>query len=129
MSVDTVDNALGNTSSSALPKGKQCRSWCFTMFEPKVDKVDGFYEALKKEAKRFCFQVERTPTTNTLHYQGFLEFKNARLMGGVVNILKPWGGKAPHVEKANGSAEQNLKYCTKADTREMGPWEYGFPPR
>lgn len=40
--------------------------------------------------------------------------------------MKKLDGKA-HWEIAKGTADQNIKYCTKEDTRVAGPWQVGEP--
>lgn len=118
MEVDKVDNAEGNTISSA--KGKtQYRHWCFTENNPDVDKVDRFLAMLEKEAKKFVFSLEKGEN-GTPHYQGYIEFKNGRMLGGVKKLIP-----RAHWEKANGGWESQLKYCTKAPI--AGPWKKGFP--
>lgn len=125
--VDTVDTALGNTVPSASSKKQQARSWVFTMHEPKVDTVDTLCETLKGVAKKFVFQLEKAPTTGREHYQGWIMFKNAKTMGGVIKVLEGFG-KPPHVEVARGDEDANIRYCTKPETKAGGPWTWGITP-
>jgi hypothetical protein len=129
--VDTVDKDLGNTKTRSLSK-QQHRNWCFTIHLDKeevgVDEVDKLSSTLAENAKKFVFQVEKTPTTGRLHYQGYAEFKNARQMGGVQKVLAPHG-KAAHLTVADGSDISNYKYCTKIDSRWMVGGEAGWPPK
>lgn len=68
-------------------------------------------------------QRERCPTTGRLHWQGYCVFSNPRTLGGVKKVLP----KA-HWEPRRGSHEDARDYCTKAETRVSGPFEYGSPP-
>ena len=35
------------------------------------------------------------------------------------------GSDRIHLETAQGTKDQNIKYCSKEDTRIDGPWEFG----
>lgn len=88
------------------------RRWCFTDFA--VVEVDDFpnctYLVVGKEV---C------PNTGKDHWQGYVEFANARTLGGVKKML-PFA----HWEPAKGSAADNLKYCSKENDMVV---LYGFP--
>lgn len=55
----------------------------------------------------------------TPHVQGYVEFKSAKRL----STLKKWLPRA-HFEKAKGSAEDNIKYCSKEDP---SPFKKGVP--
>ena len=57
-------------------------------------------------------QPERSPTTGTLHLQCYVVYHNSQTFDGARRGIGGPGGRA-HVEIANGSAEQNIAYCTK----------------
>ncbi len=59
-----------------------------------------------------CFQKEVCPETKKEHYQGYCELKTRRALKKLKVIL---GGEA-HIEKAAGSADQNIAYCSKLES-------------
>lgn len=120
-----VDTGAGNTNSA--PEGKtkgQHRGWTFTLWD--VDTVDSgnklstFLEF--HGAQKFSFQIEKAPTTEKLHCQGYVYFKNNRTFNGLRNLL----GETNHYEFARGSQLQNQAYTTKSQTFVAGPWTKGF---
>ena len=116
--IDLLDDGEeGNTNSSSP---KQVRRWVFTQHVDVVGEVDEYLKRLNV-AQRYVCQVERAPTTNKLHIQGYVEFKNGRTFGGMKRLLD----KA-HWEPAKGDATENYNYCTKEDTRVLGPFYKGF---
>ena len=67
-------------------------------------------------------QLERAPTTGALHIQGYVEFTERKTIGSIKDLFET--GRI-HLERSRGTWEQNREYCTKEETREAGPWEYG----
>lgn len=107
-----------------MPPVVQARAWVFTIFEPGLapDLANKQVDNGRPRLRYLIFQIERCPDTDRLHIQGYVQFKDPVRRGA----LQRWLG-APncHVEKANGSADQNRAYCTKEETRVDGPWEIG----
>ena len=68
-------------------------------------------------------QVERAPTTGCLHIQGYCELSERRSMRQLKDDI--FGSNQIHLERSRGTWEQNKAYCTKEQTREAGPWEFG----
>lgn len=97
--------------------------WCFTLPNPEEK---GAAPDLKKEGTAYyVFQTETAPTTGTPHYQGYIRFRSKKRFETARNWFKSQPGWADvHLEAANGTEEDNRKYCTK-DGRIAGPWEYG----
>lgn len=60
----------------------------------------------------FIWQLERTKE-GKLHYQAYVEFKNAYTISQVKNIFKD---KTMHVEIARKSREMNMLYCLKSQS-------------
>lgn len=86
-------------------------------------------EAPKFDETKMCFlvyQKEIAPTTNTPHYQGYVEFKEKITLAGVKKCL---GDKTAHCEVRKGTQEQAINYCTKVETRELDtvPQRFGTP--
>lgn len=120
------------------------RNWCFTIFihdanDIGVDRLtfltqqEDFVPINKKidEAEYLVYQYEFTPETDKLHIQGYVQFVNARSLGGVKKLLIKWSGeKGPHLEIARGTPAESRTYCTKVESRAPGtePFEFGDCP-
>lgn len=118
------------------------RNWCFTVYihDEEGNNIDEltfitqqeeFIPINKKieEAEYLVYQYEMCPKTKKLHIQGYIQFTNARSLGGVKKLLTKWSGeKGPHLEIAKGTPEENKNYCTKVESRVNGPFEFGDCP-
>lgn len=94
------------------------RSYCFTVWDAdwSTDRVD------ETKVRYLVCQLERCPTTQKLHFQGYCElFKPARLTG----LKKALGANSWRGFSRLGTREQARDYCMKEDTRVDGPWEIG----
>lgn len=111
------------------------RRLCFTMqfpngttaetLTPDID-VAMAWEPPTDPAIRFViWQLEEAPTTGHLHYQGYVEFNKVVKYTTATTLLKL--PVKPHLTKCNGTAQQNIAYCSKSDGRIRGPWQYGEP--
>lgn len=89
------------------------RSWCWT-FNNYND--EGIQRCKDVVCRYTIFGKEVAPTTGTPHLQGYTYFKEA-LNLKAVRALYP----GCDMTACNGSAESNIKYCSKgADTFELG---------
>lgn len=91
--------------------------WSFTLnnpgdFRPAYDATEMAY---------LVYQLERGVAGGTEHLQGYVRFKNRKQL----NAAKHFIADTAHMAVSQGSEEQNKNYCTKADTRVAGPWEFG----
>lgn len=68
-----------------------------------------------KQCLFFVAQKEKCPRTGRLHFQGYARFSNQVSLCA----LKKWLPTA-HWELSKGSEEQNIKYCTKDESRAEG---------
>lgn len=75
---------------------------------------------------KWRFQLELAPTTGKLHAQGWVRFKTARQLSGLVKLTRDEG--APHWERAFAGEDDNLRYTSKLESRVAGPWSFGIPP-
>lgn len=106
------------------------RAYCFTWFgdwehtELNQEHMDQLKERVGA-AYQVC-QLERCPETSRLHLQGYWYFAYARTMTGILAQLNL--SPAPSLRVARGNALQNKTYCTKSESRELGPWEAGEMP-
>lgn len=64
------------------------------------------------------YQEEVAPTTGTYHFQGYLECDSPRGWSWFSDILE-----GCHWTKARGTAQENLEYCTKDESR-VGDIQY-----
>lgn len=101
------------------------RRWVFTVHSDAALWSD---EALRDpDAVRFfVYQRELAPTTGQLHVQGYVEFNKQTTMSRCKAFL---GRPDAHLERANGSSDDNIAYCTKEDSRAPGaaPCQWGTP--
>jgi len=74
------------------------------------------------------YQREKCPTTGTLHYQTYVEFMEPHT--GVL-ALRKLGIKSGRFIEAKGTADDNIKYCTKEDTKvpQMMHFMFGSPKK
>lgn len=73
--------------------------------------------------KYIVYQKERAPSTGALHFQGYVVLTNPTSLVGMKAIHA-----TAHWEVAKGSAQDNIAYCTKEDSRVSPPVERGDPP-
>lgn len=109
-------------TTQASARGSCARHWMFTVNNPV--NAEETISALKQKAQYLVFQLEKAPTTGTLHHQGYVSFPGRGLRLNQLKQLLP----TAHWENRRGSHSQAKAYCTKADTRadgDSGPWEWG----
>lgn len=90
------------------------RSWCFTLHDPTDAEIASISEL---DVVFIIFQQEECPTTKRRHLQGFVRFKKTNRITGV---KKCFGLERIHLEGARGTDADNVKYCSKDDTRVVG---------
>lgn len=94
------------------------RRWCFTEF--KLDKIDPTNPYPNVGHTYILAGLETCPDTGRLHWQGYMEFKNAK----TGTAIKKKCSKSMHLEWCYGSQKSNKDYCGK----EKKDWfEYGDP--
>lgn len=92
---------------------ERSRCWVFTSF----DVSESFEETLAQLGSTQCvYGREVCPSSGREHFQGLLQFKNARKF----SVLRKKLGSV-HIEVAKWSLETNEKYCKKdGDFKEFG---------
>lgn len=65
------------------PSPPRSRDWTFTIFLP----PDWVYEHDENKTRYCIFQEEIAPDTGRHHYQGYIQFKRAKRLSEVKNIL------------------------------------------
>lgn len=81
--------------------------------------LERFKNMLGTWAKKWCFQLEKCPTTGRLHYQGRLSLKVKLQKSAIIKAIEPTWNICWSVEQ-NESASS--LYVTKEDSRIDGPW-------
>ncbi len=89
------------------------RNYVFTSFLEKIIPDDDDW-ILPGDVRYLCFQKEVCPTTEKIHYQGYVEFTNSRnAKAALAGLL---GDKVAHFEQRRGSPTQARNYCRKAES-------------
>lgn len=96
------------------------RSWIFTLNNPTENDI----QMLQNIPAHFkAYQLEKAPTTGTLHYQGVLIFKEQVTRTKLRRLLRTsW-------EHTCNNTHAAIAYCTKKSTRIAGPFITGTPPK
>lgn len=99
-------------------------NWCFTSFKesaPDLGKVGGVVAYM-------VYQLEKCPSSEKKHWQGYLELNAALSMSSVKKLLND---KCMHLEVRRGTQEQAINYCKKRESRapDASPVEWGEPKR
>lgn len=95
--------------------------WCFTYNNPPVPYGSLPFDSLKLQY--LCYQLERAPTTGTLHYQVVCQFMNKNTTRK--HVMDMFGRHISDVKQPWTTPVNCVNYCQKADTRVEGPWIHG----
>lgn len=92
-------------------------NWCWTL------QYEGVSLIFKDQSRiKYCiFQLEEAES-GYLHLQGYLELDYKTTLNPV---KKMFASNTVHLEVRRGTQAQAIEYCSKAETRKLGPWEYG----
>lgn len=71
------------------------------------------------------WQVEQCPDTGRLHCQAYLRFTSCVAFTRVRKLF-PQGD---HVELCKGDESSNISYCSKDESRVLGPFSFGEPAK
>lgn len=95
------------------------KRWFYTWNNPNRDADQHHASLAAVDPSYHVFQRERGES-GTPHFQGYLEFPGPRSWKQLMacNPQVVW-------QPAQGTGEQATAYCTKAETREEGPWTFG----
>lgn len=103
---DGGDRGGGNTDLP--PRRIQGKKWCFTFNNYNGDEWDRGLELLAKVTTNFIMAKE-VGKEGTPHIQGYCEFKSNKRL----SVLKKLWSTKIHWERAKGSRQQNIDYCSK----------------
>lgn len=112
----------GNTKTSPSTnkkQGIQCKYWCFTYNNYKIEQIETLEHTLKNESDWYVFQ-EETGENGTPHLQGTICFKK-RLR---LTELKCFDNNI-HWEKTK-AINKAKEYCTKTETRTGKIYTYNI---
>lgn len=99
--------SLAQKLSTTSIKMSKSRTWCFTI----NNYVDADIQNISHVACSYLiYGKEVGEEGKTPHLQGYVEFENARAMGGVKKAFK---NKTMHLEPRRGTAAQASEYCKK----------------
>lgn len=102
-----------------VPKDNPKVAYCFTWNNYVDDLIDTFKEWLKEHCKYACFQKEVCPSTGTPHLQGYMNLKKKVRTQTLQNTLLGLLNTKIGLLWANGTAEENLTYCSKPNGLEL----------
>lgn len=102
------------------------RGWVFTVFVPEGTAEDfvRHVSCITDRGQYWSAQLERCPKSSKLHVQGFVYFKNPRVLAGLKKLHA-----TAHFESMRGTVDQAIAYTKKDDTRVAGPKEGGERPQ
>lgn len=108
----------------SAPNNTQCYRWTFTAYFPIMDET-AVVDALQEiGVKKYCFQEEKCPTTQRLHFQGRFSLKTKKRLSELVACFGALEiGSGIHLEVERDEKASDL-YCMKSDTRTRGPWSF-----
>lgn len=101
-----------------VPTDKRSRAWRFTLFNFDTEENHVWKES--KQWRYIIFGTEHCPTTDRLHWQGYVYFDTMKSFRQMKKIHQTASWRI-----ANASHLANYKYCTKEDKE---PFEWGVPP-
>ena len=128
---DAVREVRGGTA-----RGPRVHGWCFTINNYTADDEERVRRLAGQEGSPcsyVVYQREIAPATGTPHLQGYAFFVSHQYMSAVRKVFRRLDGTfQASLVAARGSADQNIAYCTKEDSRDggadAGPFEFGQRP-
>lgn len=111
--------------SNAEKRNSRVACWVGTWNNPSMtdEEFEKFFQELDEHGylQYAVFQREKGEETGTIHFQFFVNFKNARYFTWVKKTL-PYGC---HFKPMRSTKTHCKDYCSKEDTRVSGPYEIG----
>lgn len=93
-------------------------NFCFTYNNYSANGEKALAGWLTENCKYAIYGHETAPTTGTPHLQGYFSLKKQSRISTIQNALQRLGIQMS-IFAANGSADQNFKYCTKSDPQNF----------
>lgn len=99
----------------------QGKCWVFTVNNYAQDHQQKIMDALMENGGSYIIIGKEIGELGTPHLQGYVRWPTNRRFNAVKELIKGACGIAPHIQKAQGSSEQNRVYCSKeGDFMEHG---------
>ncbi|QMW68681.1 replication-associated protein [Crucivirus-152] len=99
----------------AARNNNAARNWCFTVNNWKEADLDVLKTLGTGTQVKYMVVGKEVGESGTPHLQGFVVFQKTERFGAVKKVLPP----GCHIEKAKGTWEHNLAYCTKEDKEAL----------
>jgi len=111
-SVATIDTAVAEVKNIDC----RLRKWCFTCFDDD-DNLERLLTCITcapgGQVKYCCFQVERCPTSDRPHAQGYIETRDALRLLTTKKLFNDTFARTVHLSKARKCRLAQIRYCTK----------------
>lgn len=112
---------MAGISENSIPI--KVRNICVTVYQDKYEGPELLeYVCSTFKVRAAIFSKEKCPTTQRIHFQGYIEFygqiRNNTIHKKLFNC---------HMEVRRGTAQQAWSYCEKPATHVEGPWTFGQP--
>jgi len=104
------------------PRTSPARNWCVTWNNYTEDWKDKL-EALTGPDKTISYWIagkETAPVTGTPHLQMYIQLTKKQRLATLKATLTAGGLPAVHLERARGSAQKNIVYCSKEGDSTQG---------
>lgn len=88
----------------------RARRWCFTLNNFTDDELSHIRGLEPSSQLRFLICGRERGQSGTPHLQGYIELKSPTRLNAVKSLL---GSDRLHLEQARGTADDNVKYCSK----------------
>jgi len=100
------------------------RNYVFTSYKF-TESYETYLNDLSKETdiKYICGQVEKCPSTNRLHIQGYVELSKQLRLSSIKALMI---NNEIHIENRMGSQTEAINYCKKLDSQVKPFKEYGI---
>ncbi|GFN87277.1 replication associated protein [Plakobranchus ocellatus] len=96
------------------------KRWCFTLLNYTATDETKIQNLGRPSICSYLVYGRENTKTNTPHLQGFISLTTKQRFTALKKLL----GDTAHIEKARGTDQQNLTYCSKEDP---SPFVYGKP--
>lgn len=100
---------------------RRSRNWVFTLNNPGDEESE---DPQSWNGYRYLVWQKERGEEGTPHLQGLVVWNNPQALSWCRNQ-----NSRAHWEIMRGTLDQSIKYCTKEDTREDGPWTRGRKPQ
>ena len=110
-----------------VKRNSRTYAWVFTIFNHDDNYISNLTDVLENKYQcHYIMQEETCPTTQKVHLQGYIRFKNAKTLSLLQKIFAPLHPCfAPSRLRHQEAAEA---YCKKQETRTGGLWSNWYIP-